>query len=204
MKSDSDRSTLPAPPLEATETPRCLLRSTRGSPGLQSHSKEPAPGPGATARLLQGRAGLESLLAHSERGQASVTTLGTERSSPGMQHNLEDGMERGRSGLRQVLRGAGAEEPRGWAGCWHTPPAQELRGLTPSRAGLAAGTPPPSPGRAMHTFLSVSLAAQRLQPSCFCLEPQLDKICQLSTHKTHQHFPVVEVYSRTIALAWNE
>lgn len=102
-----------------------------------------------------------------------------------MQHNLEDGMERGRSGLRQVLRGAGAEEPRSWAGCW-----------------LLAHTP--SPGRAVHTFLSVSLAAQRLQPSCCCLEPHLDKICQLSTHKTHQHFPAVEVYSRTIALAWNE
>lgn len=104
-----------------------------------------------------------------------------------MQHNLEDGMDGERQGWAKA--GPGAEGLSGFPG---SPGAGRAAGT----AGMWQGQP--SPGQGPRTFLSISLAAQRFQPSRFCLEPHLDKICQLSTHRTRQRFPLVEVYSRTI------
>lgn len=151
----------------------CLLLLQR----LQSLSKEAVPAPGASGRLFPGKGWGWS---RSWPGQALSPTPGTERSNPGMQHNLEDGMERGRSGLRQVP-GADSRIPPGPGGL------------------LECGTESPAPGRGHGTFLSISLAAQRLQPSPSVLSHIWTKsVCQLATHRTHQHFPAVEVYSRTI------
>ncbi|RLV90323.1 hypothetical protein DV515_00014478 [Chloebia gouldiae] len=105
FKSDSDRSNLPAPSPEATET--LVPSQERGSPGLQSHSKDvtltPVPAPGATGRLLPGKGRGWSRSWHTlSEARPLSPTLGTERSNPGMQQNLEDGTESGRNGLRQV------------------------------------------------------------------------------------------------------
>lgn len=144
FKSDSDRSNRPAPPPEATETP--VPPQERGSPGLQSHSKDPVPAPGQEPRegFSQGRAGAGTApgtlrarpgLCHPPRPE------GTERSNPGMQHNREDGMEGGRNGLRQVTGGLGAEESSGFARCQQELPAGTLAHTAQPRAGGHAQIP---------------------------------------------------------------
>lgn len=76
--------------------------------------------------------GLEWLRGHSEPGQALSPTPGTERSNPGMQHNLEDGMDGERQGWAKAGPGADPGFPRGWAGCWN---CWNVAGTAQPRAG---------------------------------------------------------------------